>query len=192
MEAIELRNMRIKQLVATNILGISAFAIYLIALSIFEITFMQFYLALGLLLFIQGVYGLLKGNSTKSIFPIFEKVAIYEKQKMGKEWYKQRKAGYTGNIVISILFFSLAFLNRNSTTENFQVDYLFMTIILVIALVLLNISLAIHMAKVDRSTSAMEFKGYTWKSYLIGIVIGLIIAMVIIVFTFYYIISSIV
>ena len=94
MESIELSNMRLKQVAVTNGLILTAMIIFFTITNVFTITFAHFFLVLGVLVLIQGVFGLIKGDSPKSIIPIFEKIAFYEKEKMGSEWYKQRKVGY--------------------------------------------------------------------------------------------------
>jgi hypothetical protein len=105
MESTELSNMRLKQVAVTNGLILTAMIIFFTITNVFTITFAHFFLVLGVLVFIQGVFGLIKGASTKSMIPIFEKVASYEKQKMGIEWYKQRKVGYVWNLILSCLLF---------------------------------------------------------------------------------------
>ena len=191
MESTELSNMRLKQVAVTNGLILTAMIIFFIITNVFTITFAHFFLVLGVLVFIQGVFGLIRGDSTKSIIPIFEKVAIYEKQKMGSEWYKQRKVGYVWNLVLSCLLLLQSYWNRDSTDNVFQIDLMFMFIMTFFLLVMINISLIIHFRKVDRSTSELDMKGYTWKSNLIAVAVGIVFALVMIVITLSYIMSGI-
>ena len=58
-------------------------------------------------------------------------------------------------------------------------------------LVMINISLIIHFRKVDRSTSELDMKGYTWKSNLIAFAVGIVFALIMVVVTISYIISGI-
>ena len=191
MESTELSNMRLKQVAVTNGLILTAMIIFFTIIYVFTIAFAYFFLVLGVLVFIQGVFGFIKGDSTKSIIPIFEKVAIYEKQKMGSEWYKQRKVGYVWNLVLSCLLLLQSYWNRDSTDNVFQVDLMFMLIMTFILLVMINISLIIHFRKVDHSTSELDMKGYTWKSNLIAVALGIVFALVMIVITLSYIMSGI-
>ena len=191
MESTELSNMRLKQVAVTNGLILTAMIIFFTIINVFTIAFAYYFLVLGVLVFIQGVFGFIKGDSTKSIIPIFEKVAIYEKQKMGSEWYKQRKVGYVWNLVLSCLLLLQSYWNRDSTDNVFQVDLMFMLIMTFFLLVMINISLIIHFRKVDHSTSELDMKGYTWKSNLIAVTLGIVFALVMIVITLSYIMSGI-
>ena len=191
MESTELSNMRLKQVAVTNGLILTAMIIFFTIINVFTIAFAHYFLVLGVLVLIQGVFGFIKGDSTKSIIPIFEKVAIYEKQKMGSEWYKQRKVGYVWNLILSCLLLLQSYWNRDSTDNVFQIDLMFMFIMTFFLLVMINISLIIHFRKVDRSTSELDMKGYTWKSNLIAVAVGIVFALVMFVITISYIISGI-
>jgi hypothetical protein len=191
MKSTELSNMRLKQVAVTNALILTAIIIFFIIINVFTITFAHFFLVLGVVMLIQGVFGLIKGDSTKSFFPIFEQVAIYEKQKMGSEWYKQRKIGYVWNLVLSSLLFLQSYWNRDSTDNVFQLEFIFMLIWVFFVLLIVNISLIIHFRKVDRSTSELELKGYTWRSNLIALVCAVVFALFMFVITIFYVISGV-
>ena len=182
--------MRLKQVAVTNGLILTAMIIFFTIINVFTIAFANFFLVLGVLVFIQGVFGLIRGDSTKSIFPIFEKVAIYEKQKMGSEWYKQRKVGYVWNLILSCLLLLQSYWNRDSTDNVFQIDLMFMFILAFFLLVMINISLIIHFRKVDRSASELDMKGYTWKSNLIAVSVGIVFVLIMFVITLSYMISG--
>ncbi|MFD2679150.1 hypothetical protein [Bacillus seohaeanensis] len=190
MEPKELGNMRLKQLTISNVLIVIPIIIFFILISVFTITFAHIFFVLGVILLIQGVLGFIKGDSTRSIIPTFEKVAIYEKQKMGNEWYKQRKVGYVWQLILSSLLFLQSYLNQDSTDNGFQIEFMFMFIITFFILVMINISLVIHFRKVDHATKELDFKGYTWKSNLIAIAVGVVFALVMFVIALSYIISG--
>lgn len=191
MEPQELSNIRLKQVAVTNGLIVTAILIFFIVTNVFTFTFAHYFLFLGVLILIQAIFGFIKGDSTKSFIPIFEKVAIYEKQKMGSEWYKQRKVGYIWNLILSGLMFLQSYWNRGSTDNIFQIEPVFMFIMVFFLLVMINISLIIHFRKVDRSTSELDMKGYTWKSNLIAVAVGIVFALLMFVITLSYIISGI-
>lgn len=190
MEQIELSKMRWRQVAVTNGLILTAIIVLFAVMNIFTITFAHFFFAMGVLVLFQGVLGLIKGDSTKSIIPIFEKVAIYEKQKMGNEWYKQRKAGYIWNLIFSGLMFLQTYWNWDNTDNFFEIELMFILIMTILILASINTSLMIHFRKVDRSTSELDMKGYTWKSNLIAVVIGIVFALIMIVITISYIFSG--
>ncbi|MGG0718179.1 hypothetical protein ABE096_11400 [Robertmurraya massiliosenegalensis] len=189
MEFTELRSMRMKQVAITNFVMVVVMIIYLMIISSFTVTISHMYIFLGGIILIQAIYGFIKGDSTKSIISIYEKIAIYEKQKMGKEWSKQRKVSNVWQLILSGLFFFNSYWF--GTDLVFQVDLKFMVVIIFFILLFLNIGMMIHFKKVDRSTSVQDFKGHTWKTNLLAIAIGIVLALVIIFVTFYYIASTI-
>lgn len=191
MEPKEISDMRLKQVAVTNGLTLIVLIIFFIMISVFTISFVHFFFVLGVLMLLQVIIGLLKRDSTKSLIPILEKVAIYEKQKMGSEWYKQRKVSYVWYLILSGLMFTQSYWNRDSTDNNFQIEPVFMFIMVFFLLIMVNISLIIHFRKVDSSTSESDMQGYTWKSNLIGVVVGIVFAFILFVITLSFIISGI-
>ena len=191
MESTELSNMRLKQVAVTNGLILTAIIIFFIVTNVFTIKFAQFFLVLGVIILIQSIFGFIKGDSTKSFIPIFEKVAIYEKQKMGSEWYKQRKVSYIWNLILSGIMFLQSYWYRDSTDNTFQIEPVLMFIMVFFLLIMVNISLVIHFRKVDRSTSESDMKGFTWQSNLIGVAIGIVFVLIMFVITLFYIFSGI-
>ncbi|WP_019155189.1 hypothetical protein [Robertmurraya massiliosenegalensis] len=189
MERTELRSMRMKQAAVTNFVLIVVMIIYLLIMSSFTITISHMYVFLGGIIFIQAIYGFIKGDSTKSIIPIFEKIAIYEKQKMGREWSKQRKVSNVWQLILSGLFFLNSYWFGSELV--FQTDLMFMGVIVFFIMLFLNVGMMIHFKKVDRSTSIQDFNGHTWKMNLLSIAIGIILALVLIIITFYYIAATI-
>ncbi|MCY7493885.1 hypothetical protein [Bacillus safensis] len=93
MEQAALKKMRSKQVVTSNLLFGMVILIFFILIQNVEIQFTYFFLCLGIFMLLQGIYGLIKKGSTKSIIPIFEQVAIYEKEKLGKELEERTKSG---------------------------------------------------------------------------------------------------
>ena len=96
MESKEISNMRLKQVAVTNGLILASIIILFTVINVFTIKFAHFFFVLGLLILIQGIYGFIKGDSTKSFIPIFEKVAIYEKQKMGMNGIRKKRGEMFG------------------------------------------------------------------------------------------------
>lgn len=177
MDLKEIRNMRLKQVAVTNGLVVGAIILFFLVISVFEIKFTHLYFALGVLVFLQVVIGFLRGDSTASIIPIFEKVALYEKQKMGKEWYKQKKSSRIAGLILSALLFLQAYMYRNFEELTFEIDVVLMSMLAFLVLIIANFIFLIHFRKVDRSTSELDMKGYTWKSHLLGVVLGLVLGI---------------
>ncbi|MBP1970166.1 fatty acid desaturase [Virgibacillus natechei] len=191
MEPIALKRMRTNQIVITNGLVLLFLILFFFIILIFDVSLSVLFLFLGVFLLLQAVIGLLKGESTKRFISIFEQVAIYEKQKMGKEWRKQRKTGYIWNFILSAFMFLQYYLHWNSEDVVFQLDYIFMFTVAITAIIVVNISLLLHFRKVDKATSESDLKGYTWKTYFLSIVIGVVLGFLLFFFLLVYIISTI-
>ncbi|WP_078549884.1 hypothetical protein [Litchfieldia alkalitelluris] len=185
-----IQSMRRKQLVYTNFLLVLSVFIYFITINILKLQMGLFFLSLGIIIFVQSIYGLLKKNSTKSLIPIYEQVAEYEKEKMGNEWYRQRRMGFLANLVLSGIMFFQAYVNRASTDNMSFLDLRFMLIMMAILLITVNIGLFFHIKKVDRSVSIVDFKGYTCKSFSIAIVVGLVMGVLFTSFTLFFLFIS--
>src|SRR5690606_9913910 len=188
LDSAEIKMMRVKQILVTN--GILLITLPLIFSMIFflEISMSTYFFILAFLVLIQAAAGVVRGYSTKSIIPIFEQVATYEKEKMGIEWKKQRKTSIASSFFVSIVMFLNAMMSLEST---FEVDFSFIFILIITAIVfvLINIGLLIHIRKVDGSNSQQDMKGYTMKTNLIGIVIGIVSAIIILVISLLYVMS---
>ena len=186
----EIKKMRRKQLYVTNAILLTVLIIYGIIIYFNFISFSIFYLILGFIMLIQAIVSLRKGYSTKSFIPIFEKVAIYEKEKMGKEWKKQRKSMWILNFFLCGLFFFQSYLNQNYSTSEIEFDLPFMVSLILLIFGLINVSMYIHFRKVDKATTELDLKGYTWKSFGISIILGLLSAFVIVTVTIFYVLNS--
>lgn len=191
MEAIEIKSLRLKQMAMLNAMIITFLFIIFSIAKLFAISFTQLYLTLGSLILISGIYRFIKGDSTQSIIPIFEKVAVYEKEKMGKEWYKQRKVSQMITLLLSCLLMMQAFLAWNSTNNLSEVDTIFIVIVSVFVLIIVNVTMLIHNKKIDCSTTETDLKGHTWKFYLIATVMGIAFAFAIFIFIIFYVIATI-
>lgn len=148
----------------------------------------SFYLIMTMLMLIQTIVFYKKRDSTKSIFPILEQVAIYEKEKMGKVWVKQRKSAWIWQLLLSGIFFFQYYIGRDMSSDAFDIDLLFMVGMVILLLISFNIILFAHFWKVDRATSASDFKGYTWKWVVFSVVFGLIFTVAFFAFIIFYII----
>lgn len=179
----EISNMRLKQLLVTNILIFLSVILFFTVIKVASISSSRFFLVLSIILALQGIVGLVRGDTTKSVIPIFEKVAVYEKGKMGSEWYKERKTSFIWNIILSGLMFMQSYLNRRTTEQPFEWEISFLVIFLLVILLFINIASIIRFRKIDSSISSTELKGYTRKSNAIGVGIGIIFAIILVVIT---------
>src|SRR5690606_23916540 len=189
LDSAEIKMMRVKQILVTN--GILLITLPLIFAMIFilEISMPIFFFILAFLVLIQAAVGVVRGYSTKSLIPLYEQVATYEKEKMGIEWKKQRKSSIVSSFLVSIVMFLNAMMSLDSPSNMVEIDFSFILLITAIVFVLINIGLLIHIRKVDGSNSQQDLKGYTLKTNLIGIVIGIVSAIIILVISLLYVMS---
>lgn len=191
MEATEIKSMRIKQMVVSNAIIITVFIAFFSMAKIFTISFTLFYLVVAVLILIQALYRIIKSDSTKSLIPIYEKVAVYEKQKLGGEWNKQRKAGNITSLILSAIFLLNALVSWGSPSNFSEIDALLLCLLCLFIIIVINISMLFHINKIDSTKSQQEFKGYTWKSHLIGTFIGVLLSFVILTFIIAYAMATI-
>ena len=191
MDSADIKMMRVKQILVTN--GILLITLPIIFSMIFflEISMSTYFFILAFLVLIQAAAGVVRGYSTKSIIPIFEQVATYEKEKMGIEWKKQRKSSIVSSFIVSIVMFLNWLMSLESPSNMVELDFSFILIISVILIVLINIGLLVHIRKVDGSNSQQDMKGYTLKTNLIGIVIGIVFAILFIIISLLYVMSKV-
>jgi hypothetical protein len=187
MDNAERKKMRTKQVIATNVILLISITVYFIVFNMFEVTSFQFFALLGIIMLLQAITGLIKGDSTSSFIPVFEQVARYEKQKMGDEWFKQRKMNHIWRFIVSGMMFLQAYWNRNTSDNMIQVDISFLLILALLIFAIINTSQYLHIRKVDRSASHIDMKGYTRKSTLMAIAAGIAISTVFIIVTISYV-----
>ncbi|KUP06298.1 hypothetical protein Q75_09165 [Bacillus coahuilensis p1.1.43] len=172
MESQEVKEMRRKQIVVTNSLILLLVSIMTVCLWIFPVTIFQMQIFLAALMFGLATVRMVRRNSTYSIIPLFEKVAKYEKQKMGEEWRKQQLTGVIGRYILGVVLVIQSYLNRNTTEKfmNLNLELLgFMLTFIFFFLIILNVSLFFHIRKVDRAKTEADLKGYNLLANLIGI-----------------------
>ena len=190
MKSKEISKMRLKQVAVTNGLILALIIILFTVINVFTIKFAHFFFVLGLLILIQSIYGFIKRDSTKTFIPIFEKVAIYEKQKMGNEWNKEKKGGNVWRLILSGLMFIQSYMNRDLPYQTFEIDLIFGVVMVLFLVVFINISLIIRFKRIDRSTSEVDLKGYTKESNMIGIAFGIVFTLVVFIIAIIYVFSG--
>ncbi|MBT2686645.1 hypothetical protein J7I93_00445 [Bacillus sp. ISL-47] len=189
MNVSESKSLRIKQIHFLNGSLLFFLTIGYFVTSFIDITFTQMFLFLGVIILIQAIVGWVKRNSTKSFFSVVEQIAIYEKERMGSEWEKQRKSRSIWSFIMSVLlFFNAYVLNRTGEFVKFDLTYLFF--LAAGMLVVMNISYILHSRKVDDARAKSDFKGYTRKMNLKSIVIGSLFGIILFIFTIVYVMSG--
>lgn len=180
MEHGAIKQLRKRQIVLTNILILMVVGLYFAVIMIFSLSLSQMNTITGVILFIYALYGYMRKDKTTSFIPIFEEIAIYEKEKMGDEWTKQRKTNGISLFILSGFMFLNAFITRWEDGPAFTIDMLLpIFVVLGIVILIVNLFLMIHIRKVDRSISKADFTGYTLRTNIIAITVGVGIAVII-------------
>lgn len=178
MNSSEIKKLRVMQLLLLN--GTLLFflsASYILQIST-DITFSQMFIFLGIVTLIQSIVGWVKRNSTKSILSVIEQVAIYEKEKMGNEWSKQRTVGSIWTLLFSSILFFNAYFHSDSG-EILKIEPMFLLFLTIAILIMTNISMVIHSRKVDGAQSPADFTGYSRNSNVRAIIFGACYAILI-------------
>lgn len=178
MNSSEIKKLRVMQLLLLN--GTLLFflgASYILQIST-DITFSQMFIFLGIVTLIQSIVGWVKRNSTKSILSVIEQVAIYEKEKMGNEWSKQRTVGSIWTLLFSSILFFNAYFHSDSG-EILKIEPMFLLFLTIAILIMTNISMVIHSRKVDGVQSPADFTGYSRNSNVRAIIFGACYAILI-------------
>ena len=107
-------------------------------------------------------------------------MAIYEKQKMGNEWNKEKKGGNVWRLILSGFMFFQSYMYRDLPYQTFEIDLIFGLVMVFFLVVFINVSLIIRFKRIDRSTSEVDFEGYTKESNIIGGAFGICLVVFII------------
>lgn len=181
MEQAALKKMRTKQIAVSNLIAVILIIAFYMMIQIVEIRFTHFFLCLGILMLLQSIYGFIKKGSTKSFIPIYEQIAIYEREKLGEEWEKEQRMDNVWKLIMSGLMFFQSFSFQNVSNPFFDIQPMFLLFLLITALALINISMLFRFRKIDRSTEG-ELIGYTKESNIMAIALGFLTVIIIFIF----------
>lgn len=120
----------------------------------------------------------------------FEKVAIYEKQKMGDEWYKDKKGGNVWRLLLSGFLFFQSYMYRDLPNQTFEINLIYGLTMVLFLVIFINVSLIISIKRIDRSTSEVDLKGYTKESNIIGGAFGILFTLIVFIIAIIYMISG--
>lgn len=181
MEQAALKKMRTKQIAISNLFVGLMIIIFFMLIQIVKIQLTHFLFCLGILILIQGILGFIRKGTTKSFIPILEQVAIYEKEKLGKEWEKEKRLDHVWKVVLSGIMFIQSFTLQNVDNAFSDVDPALIIFLFLMVLAILNISMLFRFRKIDRSTVG-ELTGYTKESNIMAIALGFFMTIVIFIF----------
>ncbi|KAB2950793.1 hypothetical protein F9B85_13935 [Heliorestis acidaminivorans] len=188
MEPVEIRKIRTSQIITINTLFLLFLVTFIPIVTLLKLTTSQYFFITASIILINTLYDFLKNSPTKSIFPILEKVAIYEKEKMGDEWCNSRRRSMFMNLFLGLLFLFQSYFSRHQTAPPFQFDQFnsgFIMISVIFAFILLNTGLLMHIRKIDKSET-QELRGYTRQKTLLSIVMAVVLVFLMTIVTFLY------
>lgn len=117
-------------------------------------------------------------------------LAAYEKEKLGKEWFRTKRGELTSKLFLIALFiFQLALGNASDPFFPDIIGVEYYVFFLLALIFLTNVSLYFRNRKIDRLTTE-ELQGFTKREVGIGMVFGIIMTVIIIGVTFTFIIGN--
>lgn len=190
MDSIQIQELRKKQFVSINLYSITVLVIAGTLIFLLEPSRLMVLSLLCLFMAISCVFTWreMDGKEWRRSDWARQLVA-YEKEKIGKEWFRSKRGELTSKLFLIALFiFQLALGNASDPffPDIIGIEYFVFFILAVI--VLTNVSLYFRNHKIDRLTT-VELQGFTKREYGKGMVIGIIFAVIVIVATFNFIIS---
>ena len=110
-------------------------------------------------------------------------------KKWGVSGIRNKKGGNVWRLILSGFMFFQSYMYRDLTYQTFEIDLIFLLVMVFFLLVFINVSLIIRFKRIDRSTSELDLKGYTKESNLIGGAIGILFTLVVFIIAIIYMIS---
>jgi hypothetical protein len=166
---------------AMNIFTVAVAGILILVVNYFPFTMRQLLVFLGVVGLVPAIVSFIQLRSSRSIIPILDEVAQYEKEKMGTEWVKQQKVSIVFNFLFTVFLFFVAYSTPSSgdfmrwSLKEIAVGTGFI-------LVMVNVSLFFRMRKVDRSGSPDDFKGYTLRTNILAVLAGIGLGVLMVIF----------
>lgn len=183
-----IKELRRKQIIWTNLIVIILFSILIIFNSVVH-SKVYYYILLSCLILFSTVFNLLSIKYNFSLFEWSRKLQEYEREKLGKDFVRSRNISSVYSILMMCYFIWQAFLTSKNQTD-FMTDQSFVNMYILLGitfLIVLNIGFYSHIRKVDRTPTVQ--KGYFWKQIILGLLLGLVVCVILFGFIFYYIIE---
>jgi hypothetical protein len=191
MEHPDIKKLRIKQVVSMNILYIVCFTALFVVVNTYGLTLQGLFLIVAILVLLQTVMIIIRMKSSRIIIPIIDEAVQYEKMKMGNEWFKQQRVGITMNLFYSAFLFFMVFIQPSSPATPINLSSLDYSVIIAFTLLIINLSMIMHIRKVDRSAAPADLRGYTMKTTFMAVLAGIGMAAAVMIFVFMRVLSQI-
>ncbi len=188
LNSIEVRQLRVKQFVSTNLYLIAFLSLFFWSIVTLQPTRLQALATIMIFIAVNCFINLLelKGKEIRP-FRWAKKLISYEKEKLGPEWYKYKRSEfYSRAILIPLLSLQLLFDHRHDPFLPNELDVGFWLVVIAVIFLFVNLHLIMRNRKIDRLTTA-ELQGFTKKEFGVGLFIGLFLIFVIAAFTVFFI-----
>lgn len=181
MDPARLKKLRVQQFLLMNSFILVAIIIFTLLIDIYSLS--SFQRILGIIIFALAIFSILKKTmhlNLYGLFPSMRELMKYEKNKLGKEYPKMRWTHIASQLFISLMFLAQSFFQHTPRIEFSLKDTMIITTPgVLVLLVAMNIGLIYHAKKVDSGTNE-SLKGFTKKSILIGLALGVPSAILVI------------
>ncbi|RXI96184.1 hypothetical protein DS745_20800 [Anaerobacillus alkaliphilus] len=187
MNSFEVRKLRLRQMISTNLYIIVVLSLFTAAIVELQPTRLQ---ALSAVVTFIATICFLNWLEFKGIdlrpFSWAKRLVSYEKEKLGPEWYKHKSSElYSRAILIPLLSLQLLFDNRNEPFLPNGLDPFYWLTLAVAIILVVNLHLFFRNRKIDRLSTA-ELQGYTKKEFGISLVMGLVMFFVVASFIIFF------
>ena len=175
MELVTLKKLRKKQFIALNCGSIIGLVFFFLLLYV-GIPLNKMLLFLGIIILIIAIFKNKYISYIFKIFPYKEKLFLYEKNKLGREWYRLNKMNNIATVVLGIVSLLQGIISDDAVIS---FDVLIISIIISpLFLILINCSLYFHIKKIDNAGSS-SFNGYTKKRLVLSILAAIVYVVII-------------
>jgi glucan phosphoethanolaminetransferase (alkaline phosphatase superfamily) len=173
MDPTRLKKLRIQQFILMNSFILVAVIIFTLLIDRFSLS--SFQRVAGIIIFSLAIFGILKKTTNLNVyglFPSMRELMKYEKNKLGNEYPKTRWLHIASQLFVSVILLTQSFFQSAPHSEIPLKDTMLIAVpVVLVLLAAMNIALIYHSKKVDSGTNE-SLKGFTMKSILVGVAIG--------------------
>lgn len=175
MEISMLKELRKKQIIALNCSCIISLVLFFLLLYV-GVPLNKMMVFLGIIILLLAIFKDKYINYIFKIFPYKEKLYLYEKNKLGNEWYKLNKMTNVTTVILGVITLLQGII---SDAEVINFDTLIITIaISPLFLILINCSFYFHVKKIDNYGTS-SFNGFAKKKLVLSILAAIVFVAII-------------
>jgi hypothetical protein len=186
MDDLRLRKLRTTQFILINSFILVALTTFTLFTTIFisNYSLAIFQRISGVVILVTAIMNMISKSlnfNLLGLFPSMRELMKYEKEKLGKEFFKIRWTQFSVQLFVALMLLFQSFFQHTPQNVTFSVQeyMLFIIPFLLILMIGINIGLVYHVKKIDKGT-VETLKGYNKRSILIGLAIGIPMSILII------------